>query len=183
MKVVMVGAGNLATRLSLAMSRLPQIQIMQVYSHTQIHAEELAGCLNAVACDDPTQIRTDADLYLFSLKDTALEGIAASIPANGGLWIHTAGSMPMELFANYTKRYGVLYPLQTFSNKERLILPLFLFSWNANKRRIVQYWKAWQESFLMMCAFCLPNCAGICIWLLFLLVISPTTCMFWQVKY
>ena len=79
MKVVMVGAGNLATRLSLAMSRLPQIQIVQVYSHTQIHAEELAGCLNAVACDDPTQIRTDADLYLFSLKDTALEGIAASI--------------------------------------------------------------------------------------------------------
>ena len=30
MKVVMVGAGNLATRLSLAMSRLPQIQIVQV---------------------------------------------------------------------------------------------------------------------------------------------------------
>ena len=129
MKVVMVGAGNLATRLSLAMSRLPQIQIVQVYSHTQIHAEELAGCLNAVACDDPTQIRTDADLYLFSLKDTALEGIAASIPANGGLWIHTAGSMPMELFANYTKRYGVLYPLQTFSKQREIdfaSIPLFL---------------------------------------------------------
>ena len=108
MKVVMVGAGNLATRLSLAMSRLPEIQIVQVYSHTQIHAEELAGCLNAVACDDPTQIRTDADLYL---------------------WIHTAGSMPMELFANYTKRYGVLYPLQTFSKQREVdfaSIPLFL---------------------------------------------------------
>ena len=43
MKVVMVGAGNLATRLSLAMSRLPQIQIVQVYSHTQIMRKSWLG--------------------------------------------------------------------------------------------------------------------------------------------
>ena len=38
--------------------------------------------------------------------------------ANRGLWVHTAGSMDKEVFAPYTARYGVFYPMQTFS-KER----------------------------------------------------------------
>ena len=129
MKVVMIGAGNLATQLSLSMLRLPNIQFVQVYSHTMAHAEELAGCLGTVACNHPKKVRNDADLYVFALKDAVLEDIAASIPGNEGLWIHTAGSMPMELFANYTKRYGVLYPLQTFSRHRNVnfsSIPLFL---------------------------------------------------------
>lgn len=129
MNVVMMGSGNLATRLALALRRLPGIRITQVYSRTRHHAEALAECLGAEACDDPSAVRPDADLYVFSLKDTALEKVASSVPANGGLWIHTAGSMPMDLFAGYTKRYGVLYPLQTFS-KQRDVdfasVPLFL---------------------------------------------------------
>ena len=34
---------------------------------------------------------------------------------NNGIWVHTAGSIPMNIFSSFTENYGVFYPLQTFS--------------------------------------------------------------------
>ena len=117
MKVVIVGSGNVATHLSLALASLEGIEICQVYSPTEAHAEILAERLNCDFVTNPTQIRKEADVYLFALKDQALETVIRAVPANNGLWLHTSGSMPMQVFAGYTERYGVLYPLQTFSKR------------------------------------------------------------------
>lgn len=129
MKVVIVGSGNVATHLSLAIASLEGIEICQVYSPTEAHAEILAERLNCDFVTDPTQIRKDADVYLFALKDQALETVIRAVPANNGLWLHTSGSMPMQVFAGYTERYGVLYPLQTFSKSREISfqgIPLFI---------------------------------------------------------
>ena len=129
MKVVIVGSGNVATHLSLAMASLEGIEICQVYSFTEAHAQILAERLNCDFITDPTQIRKDADVYLFALKDQALETVIRAVPANNGLWLHTSGSMPMQVFAGYTERYGVLYPLQTFSKSREISfrgIPLFI---------------------------------------------------------
>lgn len=129
MKVVIVGSGNVATHLSLALASLEGIEICQVYSPTEAHAEILVERLNCDFVTDPTQIRKDADVYLFALKDQALETVIRAVPANNGLWLHTSGSMPMQVFAGYTERYGVLYPLQTFSKSREISfrgIPLFI---------------------------------------------------------
>ena len=129
MKVVIVGSGNVATHLSLALASLEGIEICQVYSPTEAHAEILAERLNCDFVTDPTQIRKEADVYLFALKDQALETVIRAVPANNGLWLHTSGSMPMQVFAGYTERYGVLYPLQTFSKSREISfqgIPLFI---------------------------------------------------------
>jgi predicted short-subunit dehydrogenase-like oxidoreductase (DUF2520 family) len=57
----------------------------------------------------------NADLYVFAVTDEALREIIARMPPNPALWIHTAGSVPMDVFEGHATRYGVLYPLQTFS--------------------------------------------------------------------
>lgn len=129
MKVVIVGSGNVATHLSLALASLEGIEICQVYSPTEAHAEILAERLNCDFVTNPNQIRKDADVYLFALKDQALETVIRAVPANDGLWLHTSGSMPMQVFAGYTERYGVLYPLQTFSKSREISfrgIPLFI---------------------------------------------------------
>ena len=129
MKGVILGSGNVATHLSLALASLEGIEICQVYSPTEAHAEILAERLNCDFVTDPTQIRKDADVYLFALKDQALETVIRAVPANNGLWLHTSGSMPMQVFAGYTERYGVLYPLQTFSKSREISfqgIPLFI---------------------------------------------------------
>ncbi|MDF9831219.1 Rossmann-like and DUF2520 domain-containing protein [Parabacteroides sp. PF5-6] len=128
MKVVFVGAGNLATRLSIEMHRVG-MTIGQVYSLTEESAHLLASKLNAPWTTDIVEIIDDADLYIFSVKDAVLETVLAQMKPNGGLWVHTAGSIPMDIFSSYTSRYGVFYPLQTFS-KGRVVsfdkIPVFL---------------------------------------------------------
>ena len=127
-RVVFIGAGNLATRLSLEMRRAG-MEIRQVYSRADTHARELAERLACAWTTAPEAIVSDADLYLFALKDSALREVIERVRPNGGLWVHTAGSMPMSVFEGCAERYGVLYPLQTFS-KEREVdfrrIPFFL---------------------------------------------------------
>ena len=76
MRVVFVGAGNLATRLSLEM-RKSGMSIGQVYSHTSEHAKILADELGCGWTVVPEDIVEDADLYVFSLKDAVLQDVIA----------------------------------------------------------------------------------------------------------
>lgn len=128
MKVVFIGAGRLATHLAIELSKL-SFNILQVYSRTDLSAIELAQKVNAKVTTNIKEIESNADIYIFSVKDSALTELFAQIPSNNGLWIHTAGSIPINIFEKYNDRYGVLYPFQTFS-KDRYLdfktIPIFI---------------------------------------------------------
>ncbi|MEG1615501.1 MAG: DUF2520 domain-containing protein [Bacteroidales bacterium] len=118
MKVVFIGAGNLATRLSYEMHR-KGFEIVQLFSQSKESAEALANCLQCDYTTSLQEVRNDAELYIFAVKDSVLEEVLQAMPHNKGLWVHTAGSIPMDIFAPYVSRFGVFYPLQTFSkNRE-----------------------------------------------------------------
>lgn len=140
MKIVFIGAGNLATRLSLAMQRVG-MQIGQVYSHTEASARQLATRLGCSWTNDLSALQEDGDLYVFSLKDTVLSDVISKVKPNNGMWVHTAGSMPMSVFEGYAQRFGVLYPLQTFSKGRNVnfdVIPIFL---EANTDKNADYLK------------------------------------------
>ena len=121
MKIVIIGSGNLATHLSLALKTAGETMI-QVFSRTEHHASELAGKLGCSYCDHIDEIDKNADLYILSIKDDAISEIAATICQNrpDAVFIHTAGSVPMDVFKPYARRYGVLYPMQTFSKHRQV---------------------------------------------------------------
>ncbi|MDR2917002.1 MAG: DUF2520 domain-containing protein [Tannerella sp.] len=126
--VVFIGAGNVATHLSLAMKNAG-FSIRQIFSRSENSAKSLAEKLNCNYTTDVKEILPDADIYLFSLKDDVLQDIVASVPPNNGLWIHTAGSIPMDLFRGYAEYYGVIYPMQTLSKQRHtnfFKVPLFI---------------------------------------------------------
>jgi predicted short-subunit dehydrogenase-like oxidoreductase (DUF2520 family) len=104
--------------------------IVQVYSRSLASAEILGNKLNTPYTFRLEEIDTQADLYIFALKDLALPAVLKDFPATAGLWVHTAGSVPMDIFQNSrAKRYGVLYPLQTFSINRKISfehIPLFI---------------------------------------------------------
>ena len=140
MKIVFIGAGNLATRLSLAMQRVG-MQIGQVYSHTEASARQLATRLGCPWTNDLSALQEDGDLYVFSLKDTVLSDVISKVKPNNGMWVHTAGSMSMSVFEGYAQRFGVLYPLQTFSKGRNVnfdVIPIFL---EANTDKNADYLK------------------------------------------
>ena len=140
MKIVFIGAGNLATRLSLATQRVG-MQIGQVYSHTEASARQLATRLGCPWTNDLSALQEDGDLYVFSLKDTVLSDVISKVKPNNGMWVHTAGSMSMSVFEGYAQRFGVLYPLQTFSKGRNVnfdVIPIFL---EANTDKNADYLK------------------------------------------
>jgi len=115
MKIVLIGAGNVATQLGRAF-REKDFPVVQVYSRTLSSAETLGKKLQTDYTNQLQQIAPNADLYVFSVKDAALPELLKTFPAVGGLWVHTAGSVPMDVFKeSAATRYGVFYPLQTFS--------------------------------------------------------------------
>lgn len=116
MKIAFIGSGNLATHLSLALKAAGE-EIIQVYSRTDAHAKELADKLGCIHTTNLDKIYLNADVYILSVKDDAISQIADSIchKCPHALFVHTAGSVLMDIFKGKANHYGVLYPMQTFS--------------------------------------------------------------------
>ena len=130
MRIVFIGAGRLATNLAPALSNVGH-QIVQVYSRTLSAASLLSEEVGAQAVDNLQQVTFDADAFIFSVTDTALPSLIALLGKGRekSVFLHTAGSVPMDVFASHASHYGVLYPMQTFS-KERKVdfsrVPFFI---------------------------------------------------------
>jgi predicted short-subunit dehydrogenase-like oxidoreductase (DUF2520 family) len=128
MKIIFIGSGNLATRLAKTLNESGG-DIAQIYSRTLENAKTLAELVGATYTDDIEQVNREADLYIFSVKDDALPDILSRMSKTTGVWVHTAGSVSMDIFSKYTDSYGVIYPLQTFG-KGRAVnfadIPVFI---------------------------------------------------------
>ena len=119
MNIVFIGAGNLATQLAQELKK-QSYNILQVYSRTSESAKTLANKIGAEYTTDLKTITNTADLYIFSVKDSSLPDLIPQIKPNNGIWIHTAGSIDMNIFKRNSNRYGVIYPFQTFSKNRNI---------------------------------------------------------------
>ncbi len=130
MKIAFIGSGNLATHLSLALKAAGE-EIIQVYSRTDAHAKELADKLGCIHTTNLDKIYLNADVYILSVKDDAISQIADSIchKCPHALFVHTAGSVLMDIFKGKANHYGVFYPMQTFSKARKVYfrpIPCFI---------------------------------------------------------
>ena len=104
---------------------------MQVYSRTEESARTLADEVEAEYITDLKEVSKEARLYIISLKDAAFVELLPQITEGKqhALLVHTAGSIPMNIWEGYAERYGVFYPMQTFS-KQRAVdfreVPFFI---------------------------------------------------------
>ena len=123
MKIVFIGAGNLATHLSAAL-RAGGHDIVQIYSRTMTSASALAARVGAEPTDSIDSVCRDADVYIFAVKDDVLPQLATQLGGKCGdaVMLHTAGSVSMDVFRDVAHRYGVLYPMQSFSKTRHLEL-------------------------------------------------------------
>jgi predicted short-subunit dehydrogenase-like oxidoreductase (DUF2520 family) len=114
MEVVIIGSGNVATHLGLALKD-KGVTIKQVFSKNPVNAEALAAKLDTTSTSDIAKIYNNADVYFYALKDSALRSILRKIKMPAGIQVHTGGTIPMSEFEGFTARFGVFYPLQTFT--------------------------------------------------------------------
>ena len=130
MKIALIGSGRLATQLGMALKAAGH-DVLQVYSRTEANARSLALLLQTTYTTSLTSVTHDAQLYVVALTDAVLEDALATLcpDRKDRVFVHTAGSRPMDVFAGKAVHYGVFYPMQTFS-KERNVdfskIPVFV---------------------------------------------------------
>jgi predicted short-subunit dehydrogenase-like oxidoreductase (DUF2520 family) len=136
MKIVLLGSGNVATHLGLALQGAGH-EIIQVWSRDKEHAHELAARLNASALSDITQVSHKGDLYILAVKDDVIASIASQLSLTDQLIVHTSGSTGMNVLEGVSKRIGVVYPLQTFSKSKPVDFKIVPVVVEANKPEVV----------------------------------------------
>ena len=97
MKIVLIGAGRLATHLAKALYKAKH-EIVQVYSRTVESAVQLAQLVDADPITEISEITDLANLYIMAVKDDALPTLIPLVGeiAKNKVVVHTAGSIPMR---------------------------------------------------------------------------------------
>lgn len=98
MKIDIIGRGNVGTHL----------------------ANAFEGMADAVSVNPRTlaELRADSDIYIISVSDDAIGGVAKALKARlprEAILAHTSGTTPMSRLKGCARNIGVFYPLQTFS--------------------------------------------------------------------
>ena len=115
MRISFIGAGRVAHHLVHALQN--KHQIVQIYSRTQMHAQDLAQRAGAEAVSALHQLDVNIDLLIIAVSDSAISSVIADVHEYlpQVLAVHTSGSTDITKLTAVHARAGVLYPLQTFS--------------------------------------------------------------------
>lgn len=115
-KIVIAGSGRIAWHLGKRL-KAKGLPVSQVVSRTAEHAESLAGILGARWTNDWAEVLADTDWLLIAVRDDAIDEVAAEVSRYipDALATHTSGATPGTVLKPFFKRYGVFYPLQSFS--------------------------------------------------------------------
>lgn len=134
--IVLLGTGNVATNLFLALKKSQNFKTIQVYNHNDSSLESF----KAVPTTTNYKEILPADIYVISVKDDQILNVSRQLNSGNALVVHTAGGISMDIL-NRHKRTGVFYPLQTFS-KIRPIefynIPICIESKNENDLQILE---------------------------------------------
>jgi predicted short-subunit dehydrogenase-like oxidoreductase (DUF2520 family) len=93
-----------------------------IYSRNAASACRLADLLDTEGTADTGEVPREADFYLLCVPDHAVLEVSGLFAGYEGVWLHCAGALPLEILSESHQRFGVLYPLQTFSRDRELSL-------------------------------------------------------------
>ncbi|MEO1437937.1 MAG: DUF2520 domain-containing protein, partial [Bacteroidota bacterium] len=117
MRIGIVGTGNVASHLAVQFKQLDGIELLCAFSRSKSNATDFQD-LTEVSCHwDPTTFPTYLDILITAVKDDRIGQVAERYKAHfpGALAVHTSGSVSSTVFQQHFVRFGVFYPLQSFT--------------------------------------------------------------------
>ncbi len=121
MDITIIGAGNVAYHLALAIEKSPQHRLVQIFNRTAHRFERFSDSLKGKQVTDWREINLDATIYLIAVSDQAIESVGQKLEEIGvtGIIAHTSGASSKEVLKSHLQ-YGVFYPLQSFSLSKKV---------------------------------------------------------------
>ncbi len=141
-KIVIVGTGKVAFRLAKRL-KSKGLPLSQVIGRSADSAALLASELHCPWTDRWDDILPDADWVLVAVSDDAIDEVAAQlfkyIP--DVLVTHTSGATPSDVLAPYFSRFGVFYPLQSFTKERQPVWSKIPFCVDASTQEDLMFLK------------------------------------------
>ena len=120
-KIVILGAGNVATHISRHLYSAGHI-ISCIYSRIHDSATLLAESVGSIGTNIPAEVPQHADFFIICVHDQAVREVVIQFRRCLGIWLHTSGALNLKVFEDYQSECGVLYPIQTLSMKRPIAL-------------------------------------------------------------
>lgn len=113
-KIVIIGSGNVGYQMAWHLHNSGH-KIIQVFSRHLPSAKWIGNLMDIPCTDSYDDISQDADIYLVTVKDDAIQEVAERLKLNGQVIAHTSGSVPGHVLQGSSENFGIFYPLQTMS--------------------------------------------------------------------
>jgi predicted short-subunit dehydrogenase-like oxidoreductase (DUF2520 family) len=131
LKVTVIGAGNVGFHLTHALYEVG-CNIVQIFSRNKNRFNDFAEHFTPCFTTNLAKLNTAVDVFVIAVSDDAIAKVAAQIPNNGAIVVHTSGAVPSTVLKAH-KRYGVFYPLQTFTRNQTVDFEALPFCIDANE--------------------------------------------------
>jgi predicted short-subunit dehydrogenase-like oxidoreductase (DUF2520 family) len=138
-KIVLIGAGNVATHLGQALG--VHYSIVQVVSRNIESCKALADKLGCASTSILGELNHEADIYIISVSDDAIADVASELNLPTKIVVHTSGSVSLQTLATASENTGVFYPLQTFSKAKAIDfaqIPICIEASNSETKTVIE---------------------------------------------
>jgi len=115
-KIVLLGAGNLAYHLTNCLLNNTAVELVQVYNRSIKKIEYLK---DKTAITHHFSELKEADIYIMAVSDNSISELSKNIHAKNKLVVHTSGCMDINELHSISNK-GVFYPLQSFSKDKNV---------------------------------------------------------------
>jgi len=139
-RISIIGSGNVAASVSKAIVN-KGFTLVQVVGRKIENVQELLVKLNSdqsiEAITDWSALNKEVDCFIVCVNDDAIASVLEDFPFKDKLIAHTSGSVGMSVFNGFEK-YGVFYPLQTFSKENPIVFDEVPLCVEGNSREVVE---------------------------------------------
>ena len=115
-----IGTGNVAFHLAKAFSAAQDVNLQFVAGRNAAELEAFNSFCTTINLNEELEKTFSSDVILIAVSDAAIAAVSQQLIESEALILHTSGSTSMAIL-DQNKRYGVLYPLQSFSKEKELI--------------------------------------------------------------
>lgn len=126
-RLVLVGTGNVSKAIAKAVVETKNIRLVHVIGRGK---ELSADFPMKVSYDTKLNDLPDCDFVLLTVQDHMIESVSRQLVPNKAVVAHTSGASDINMLSDH-KNIGVMYPLQTFSEKSCLDWEKIPICWEA----------------------------------------------------
>jgi len=135
-RITIIGTGNVAKLLGKALYDSGH-EIKEVVGRSPEKVKALAKELGAkAAVEGFSKINEFSTVYLIAVTDDSIEEVVNALPELQGLVVHTSGSVSSRVLMSRFPKWGIFYPLQTFTPGRNLDFNKIPFVVSASTRSI-----------------------------------------------